>query len=238
MDYRQQLYQTRLEDYARWFKDHKALVVEHRGSPVRLITEIIWAKPQDSNCAIIFLLRGGTLFVTGDLGSATYRWSQVINPTFVAGCDWHYFIGKLETLSRSGHQAGSDWDPEAVAYYMNLDLNDWAKEKYESEDPPQDEVGKVKWEDLTADDRAARVNLLVEANDISRWQDNTSREDEWARYIWDNDKHFGVDDLSGPAGWGKVPSLRALSHWYAFKAAWKQWQERDLATKQPPVAGS
>lgn len=61
------------------------------------IEELIWRKPGSSVYAIFYLYKAGTLYVSGDVGSAVYRWHSSIGTLRnIAGCQVDYFASKCE----------------------------------------------------------------------------------------------------------------------------------------------
>lgn len=70
-----------------------------------------FGRPHSSFEEIFFHVFGGTLFVTGDLGSAVYRWETPITLSGLSGCHLGYFVGKCEAseVGRDFYQ----WSGEA-----------------------------------------------------------------------------------------------------------------------------
>jgi hypothetical protein len=101
-----------------WFKNHRAenhdfMANYGAGIPNRVgsISHIRWANPENSNYLVLYFLYGSTLFVTGDLGSAVYRWTQTPPTGFIwiANTDFSYFAEKHAGL-RSGDT--TTWNPD------------------------------------------------------------------------------------------------------------------------------
>lgn len=104
-----------------WFKNHRAedydfMANYGAGIPNRIgnISHLRWANPESSNYLVLYFLYGSTLFVTGDLGSAIYRWSPApdMNLIWIAKCDFQYFAEK-----HVGLQRGADatmWNPDVA----------------------------------------------------------------------------------------------------------------------------
>lgn len=80
-----------------WFKEHNPEV----GSQVS--NHIRWRRPDTTNYLVDYTIIGQNLVVTGDLGSAVYKWSQILTWEFLLGCDLHYMLEKCEA-SEVGRQ--------------------------------------------------------------------------------------------------------------------------------------
>lgn len=98
-----------------WFKDHVAtlhIATAPTAKPVNTITVIEWKKPNSWNYGCRFLLHSQWLMVVGDLGEATYQWSEPITMEFLAGLNFDYFHGKCRA-SPSGSRSRV-WDPRTA----------------------------------------------------------------------------------------------------------------------------
>ena len=90
-----------------WFPQHAARIVRYE-APLNgdihnpPIHSLIWAKPGTSTYLVRYILINSTLVVTGDLGSAIYRWGhdKEIGFEWIARCDFCYFASKIEGLNR------------------------------------------------------------------------------------------------------------------------------------------
>ena len=98
LEYRDQV----IRDFTdRHFAKHRAQLVQE-GGPDRPWV-IRWAVPGTYIFSVTYLLYQNALFVSGDIGCATFVWSQVISPAWVAGCDFSYTLSKCEA-SESGRK--------------------------------------------------------------------------------------------------------------------------------------
>lgn len=97
----------------RWFREHKATV---SASP-NGVTAILWKNPGTQNFHVCYILWGGTLYVSGDLGAAVYRWGDWLSLQFLAGCSLDYFMGKC-CASETGRDY-VEWDDEVAAYQLD-----------------------------------------------------------------------------------------------------------------------
>jgi hypothetical protein len=103
----------------RWFKDHVPAVQEfnNAGDPDQNLTFIRFRKPDTFTYACDFLLVGGRLFVTGDLGAAVYAWGRLLDLQWLAGLDLDYFAEKCEASENGrGHR---EWDSREVTEHLH-----------------------------------------------------------------------------------------------------------------------
>lgn len=118
------------DETARWFRDHRATFWD---APT--VKTLAWKKPDSQNCAIWYVIQGGTLMVWGDLESAVYRWSGEISWKFLAGCGLDYFESKCEASPKGRDYEDYD-NRRAVA-----DFEEWlTREAEESEKVPDAEL--------------------------------------------------------------------------------------------------
>lgn len=93
-----------------WFPKHQAVFGEYPslcdrvGNKIPGITDkiefLLWANPENSNYQVKYFLHRATLFVTGDVGHAIYRWSNTEHGLeWIANCNYHYFDEKIEGLN-------------------------------------------------------------------------------------------------------------------------------------------
>lgn len=121
MSYQQDYMRTLQEDIrTQWFKGHAPFSIPYfpashfpGGSGLAEISRLIWANPENRNYRIDYLMFGGTLLVSGDVGEAVYCWSDEINLKFLASCDYAYFASKVRGLD--GHFNPRQWDSKACA---------------------------------------------------------------------------------------------------------------------------
>ena len=78
-----------------WFVDHVAKMTmtrfDHDG---QVIIMIDWKRPDTYNYSVRYLIDGGMIIVTGDLGDAIYGFGQRLTFDKILQLDWHYFIHK------------------------------------------------------------------------------------------------------------------------------------------------
>ena len=99
------------EEYAararKWFAGHVATLTTYDDG----LQRINWRDPQQGNTYWIeYLLDGCDLFVTGDVGSAVYRWSRPAGAfvDFLGGLELEYFASKRECMEGA---ANHGWEP-------------------------------------------------------------------------------------------------------------------------------
>lgn len=91
------------------FKDHKA----SSDHDTIIGTLINWQKPGTWNYGCRFIIHRRWLIVVGDIGEATFEWSEDLTLEFLAGIDFGYFLSKCRA-SEHGRKF-EQWDA-AVAY--------------------------------------------------------------------------------------------------------------------------
>ncbi len=81
-----------------WFKDHVAAVQIADDPTSKLRLQIVdWRNTSGSSTYFVrYILQGPWLIVVGDLGEAVFQWSEVISPKFLAGLNFHYWLGKCQ----------------------------------------------------------------------------------------------------------------------------------------------
>lgn len=189
-----------------WFPKHRAdkitypesthlLQSNHLVPPTRPgpIEFLLWGQPGTSNCRVHYYFHASTLMVTGDLGSATYRWSYEsdMNMEWVSKLNLDYFAGKTETLqgrgqpkqwdSRVAVQRGIEWFNEEENKQYLKEIDDW--QSYIS--------SKEEWANFLAADSNPVFDTrspLIEA---------------------------------GASEWGDVLDIRCIGHWLGLKLAFE-----------------
>lgn len=111
-----------------WFKNHVAKIQSHDDDN---LIRINWRHSDgNSNYAVLYIIdrRTATLFVSGDLGQAVYRWGGDIGIDFIGGCDIGYFNEKC--CASSCGERGKTWSEEVAVNYVKH----WAKDNIEALD--------------------------------------------------------------------------------------------------------
>lgn len=172
----------------RWFPNHEAN--DHNMDGVLSeYEELIWKEPGTTTYYIHYVRRDGTLYVSGDCGSAVYRWSDVAPLEWIAGLDYSYFAGKCE------------------ASYNGVPFNDWDGDKAGAE------LHAVIAE---CDDEDRQAVIAEHREDI---EIATTDRAEWHAFLADyGDECFGSDAWE-LGGIGEVIASRCMAHLYGLKMA-------------------
>lgn len=150
-------------------------------------TERVFRKPKSSDWLIRYTIVGGIhLVVTGDLGSAVYRWGDRISFPWLAGLSLSYMMSKCEA-SEWGRSA-REWDGQQAARGLAWELSEMHRDQ------------KEKW--VAKRQEISRDDLNDAMFSPETWAAFADRE---LRDIW--------DDLDGIWDIGWVVPLRALAHW-------------------------
>ena len=98
-----------IEKYIGEFKDHQVILhdtftSEDSNGNTHTLEHLVFKNPSSGLFRMDYILKGGTLFVTGDCGEAVYWWSGRHTLKWVAQCDLGYFAEKCRAS-----QVGSDF---------------------------------------------------------------------------------------------------------------------------------
>lgn len=166
MTFDKQLNEKQLRDLDREFKDHRALFLTYKENPVSIessmekeLTEKIaksqkirtlhWKKPDSGIFSIYYVLIGGTLMVRGDLGEATYCWSQEVDWQFLINTNFDYFSGKSMWIE--GYKRPKTWMAERVRARIAEHLEDHPDDKELFEDMYVELGDKHEWTEFVRD---------------------------------------------------------------------------------------
>ncbi|HWP52212.1 MAG TPA: hypothetical protein VN626_11000 [Clostridia bacterium] len=108
------------------FKNHKATLTEC-GNGISILQ---WSRPNTNCYAIRYVMDGGRLYITGDLGEAVFclTWKATVNSFKDVSFD--YFHEKLQAIKR-----GEDYDfseekaIESIKYYFGDSQEEWGDEE-------------------------------------------------------------------------------------------------------------
>lgn len=189
-----QTYVTRHSEIIRneWFRSHQARILAESETTSRTFE---WRHPTWWAYGMRFILHEQWLMVVGDLGEATYRWSERITPAFLAGLDFGYFRSKCQA-SENGR--GFDlFDAEAGKEAL---MAEW-----QSLDEPHSKWSAVLHE------LAAKVGQC-------------SCLDEWRRTVGDYYESGDIDaeSASEAVKMAVFPHPRQIAHWLGVKMALEQ----------------
>jgi hypothetical protein len=108
-----------------WFKDHRATLHESVELAGWKIECLRWQKPGSSDYRVDYMLRNGTLCVTGDLGEAIYEWySPVDGLKWIAGLDIGYFHSKCLASEYGRGSKNYEWDEDKARGYISRRLEE------------------------------------------------------------------------------------------------------------------
>lgn len=179
-----------------WFKNHKASLLLDRPE-VQIIS---WQNPASWNYGCRFIIHRRWLCVVGDIGEATFEWSQDLTLEFLASLDFGYFMGKCEA-SREGSTFES-FNSNIAELYRNDRIK-------ELEATPADDKSET-------DDK--ELELLKENSQLAK--------DEWDQIARDYyDETSDAEGASQIADMGKVPSCHAIGMFTGLKMAIAQLKE-------------
>lgn len=187
-----------------WFPDHVATRFEVEGGE-----GLRWAKPDTVIFSVVYVRLGGTLMVSGDIGSAVYRWHpKGCTLRWIAGCNLGYFESKCEA-SESGRDY-RDWDSELCRLRAEGHLRD----DWEDDERSRGDDGRFR-----ADKPLATLRERWE------WPACTDSRQEWVAFLGDvGDEIFGCDHWEFTPGLGDVISQRCHGHLYGLKMACEQME--------------
>ncbi len=185
-------FEKRMEDD---FKDHKAeYSVYSREDGDDTIEVLRWRKPGSSMYYVQYIMKGGNLFVSGDLGEAIYQWYECQSLEWVSKLDLSYFKGKCQA-SEVGRDF-SDWD-EGEAEKR---IQEHFKEYYDEEN---------------------RENMR---DNFERTGGTSSLFNEQDWHIWLNEYGYQIlgSEYYEYGNVGKVISYRCEAHLFGLKMAMEQ----------------
>ena len=185
------------------FKEHVASQIKDILHPVVIIN---WQKDGTWIYGCRFIIHRRWLCVVGDIGEATYEWSQDLTLEFLAGLDFGYFAGKCRA-SEHGSKYES-WD----AHMAETCANDRIKELLvacEGEESEQSEGDKKEQEVLTA---------------ISDYDQDTFKAAAQEYY----DEHGDAEGAGGIATMGMVPDGRCIGHFVGLQMAIAQLKAKSM----------
>ena len=192
------------DQIAEWFKDHVATLSEaecHLGK----IAVLDWRKPGTSIYRVVYLMIGGVLMLYGDLGEASYRWSDRISLGFLASLNDDYFASKCGA-SEYG-RGGEEWNQETAQQA----LLGWVRDALEQPDATLESAfGRYDWD-----------NVLY-------------NQDSFCQFLSDNEKMSNGEplnmELCDVGNVGMEPAIRVRAHLIGLKMAAKQLKSANEPT--------
>lgn len=108
-----------------WFKDH---VAEFERLSDR-ISVIDWGKPNSSFYYCRYVIDGSRLYISGDIGEAVFRFTEIVSLEKLSKYDLHYFHSKLSAFCEDKYSFNSDIAQARIKEEIeevneNLEVND------------------------------------------------------------------------------------------------------------------
>lgn len=181
------------------FSEHKANLRMLDG-----IVELVWQKPGTGVNSIVYLMRKGFLYVSGDLGEAVYCWSGRVTLPFLNDCSLDYFQGKCEA-SETGRRF-EVWDSDKAEARINRFPEDYG-------------------EDFNIELYKTGKDAMIGA---------ASTKEEWAQWLGTDEAYelLGADFWEyGDIGIDIHP--RCIYHWLGLKLAYEQLKETNPELLKP-----
>ncbi|MHA1470165.1 MAG: hypothetical protein ACTSSP_06330 [Candidatus Asgardarchaeia archaeon] len=204
-----------------WFKDHEAQYFSYSDNGPSM-EMLVWAKPGTGVYKVAYARIYNTLFVTGDLGSAVYRWSGEISLRSISSkFSLDYFASKCEA---SEHGRGyTMWDPDEALQYVKEHLSEAASadDCFKCTCPPEtdtcrciEDYADKKWEEFQDESGEYAV----------------CHKEEWL--VWcrqHGNKILGNYYYEWAGSVGEKIDIRCNSHLIGLKMAMKQIKEEETA---------
>lgn len=169
------------------------------------ITRILWAKPGTGIYTMHILLFRGTLMILGDVGAATYEWSERITPQFLSDINFDYMMSKC--LAAEDGREFKMWDSNAADAWLNQAEEDIRQNPDNYPDNALDEFLMTK------------SDMLSSTSSEQGWMVFCSHnQDSLANIWWDE-----WWELVGSPG--KVWDPRAYYHWIGVQMACRSLSE-------------
>jgi len=183
------------------YRNHEAIHCAKIGGVERLV----WAHPGTTIYRVDYILYRNTLFVSGDLGAAVYRWGgTAITLEWIATeCSLDYFAGKCEA-SETGREF-TEWDSRVAADYVRDYLRECGDE---AEDATEGTSG---WDKFA----------------LALGESALSSQFEWHMWLHDNGYEFFGDCYYECGDVGKIINFRCVSHLEGLKAAFEQINNKE-----------
>jgi hypothetical protein len=203
----------RATSIADWYKDHVATAWRYTSPDAEPIEVLRWAKPGTFAYRVDYLLQSGHLFVSGDLGSATFATYSGATLHWWARCDLDYFASKCEASERG--RFFKDWDSDLARRHVRSYLVD--RDADEGAVPRETDDEDAYWgrEPTTTRGRFAKTG---------GWRALGDDQHEWIEWLREHGSEVGGSDWwdSGLASAGEVISVRCHGMLAGLKMAVRQ----------------
>ena len=183
-------------DLKRQFKDHVATYQKIYCVDGSTMERLLWKKPGTNHFMLEYIRKDGILYVSGDLGFASYWWSGNNSLKWISECHIGYFAGKCEA-SENG-RSFTVWDMDVA--------NASIREYIADEDDRSGEEGESE--------------KLLDRFETANGFDSISSEYEWVAWCYEH-----AQEVFGDAWWeslgspGMVLNIRCRYHLEGLKLA-------------------
>lgn len=207
-----------------WFSEHEATKRTFFDIDEKLaFTELLWKEPGTGAYCVIYVLRGGQLFVAGDLGEAVYQWYGPVSLESIAGMGYSYFLEKCQA-SEVG-QNFVEWDTDGVARNV--------KERILDTDYVDNDL-RIQLEGLIRDHCYLTAGESITDDNLDEFvQAHTETKESWLEFLnYHGDECFGDDHWEWTYSVGEVIHKGCMAHLYGLKMAFR------IAVNPSPVASN
>lgn len=208
------------------WKSPEDWAVELKRYPVEIL---VFANPLSGMYRMVFTKIGSTLFITGDVGEAAYRWGGApdeIDMEWISRCDLGYFHSKC-VASEVGREF-VQWDEDRAKKRLEEQLqNMYGVEKPTEADAFEDEADAFEDEDDAPEYPEEYVEAKKKLEELGGY-DALYNKDEW--HLWLATHGFDVFDESftDMGGVGTVTNLRCLYHLLGLKLAFARLKDKKV----------
>ncbi len=216
------------QHYIKSLAEHKATPATVFGNDQPLPQIITWKKEDTNVYRVDFILWGSTLFVSGDLGCATYCWWRGNNMCWgnFRDMDYGYFFSKCEASEKGSHP--HEWDADKAEESVKFRIKEL---RGELRDPQC-------WDKEAA--TVIRTKLKDSEEDIISAVHGTER--DWEEFLKDMDTELRnalfSEEWYEYIAIGMVESMRSWMHWQALQMALDQLlgPKKEIVERTPPIA--
>lgn len=158
---------------------------------LKTVDVLEWAVPGSWNFRVVYMVRGRTLFVNGDLGDAVHVWPQPITLEFVSRCGLQYYAEKCGA-SEYGRSA-KEWSEDAATARLQEIIDE--RIEAAANDLPEGKGALIKLSKTSAQQFVEHYT----------YEEALGSEFEWNRLLCGNDSHEmmipGTEDLASACGY-------------------------------------
>ena len=191
---------------AQHFSDHIATFNTFI-SPINqeTIETLLWKKKDNTTFSHIWYhAHHGKLFVSGDLGEATYIWYENVSLKWISGLALSYFKSKCQASESGLGYLWHEWDENTAIEQIKQYFID----NYDPDDP-------INWEDFCYDNGEYYL----------------SSQEEWNHWLEDNaEKFFGQDYWEFAHAFGQITPIRCRLHLLGLQCAFNTLEDQTKQT--------